>query len=43
MAHQFQPYSFDIVQDNEIIFDMILGMAFCKLWFFLLQVMDLTN
>ena len=30
IPHQFQPYSFDIKQDGNIIFDMILGMAFCE-------------
>jgi len=39
----FQPYSFDIVQDGEITFDMILGMAFLRNAYMQINFGNLVN
>ncbi|KAH0831987.1 aspartic peptidase domain-containing protein [Lanmaoa asiatica] len=39
----FQPYSFDIVEQNEILFDMVLGMAFLRNSYMLINFGNLVN
>ncbi|KAH7885425.1 aspartic peptidase domain-containing protein [Phlebopus sp. FC_14] len=39
----FQPYSFDIVEDGEVLFDMILGMAFLRNAYMLVNFGNLLN
>ncbi|KAG8214531.1 aspartic peptidase domain-containing protein [Butyriboletus roseoflavus] len=39
----FQPYSFNIVEQNEILFDMILGMAFLRNAYMLINFGNLVN
>ncbi|KIJ17962.1 eukaryotic aspartyl protease [Paxillus involutus ATCC 200175] len=39
----FQPYSFDIVEEGEVFFDMILGMAFLRNAYMLINFGNLVN